>query len=451
MKKKIVALCLVVCLLAIAIVGGTMAYFTDSEARTNVFTIGEIKIDLEENFDTTSDMLPNKDITKEVTVKNVGKNNAYVRVHVAVPAIVAEDTTITEVLALTKATSNWDFSTTPYNKTIGTVPYKVYVATYNSELLPGTVTVTNAIDAVTMHAKVTQNDIAKWNTDYGEGEWAKVYVYAEGVQVDGFADAATALDTAFGQPDDAYPIIFTSSTNAADEARLILALGTDANGNVTLTKDVETTANLALNGGIIDGNGKTLNKENTTYNAADGTVNAGILPTGGTIKNITVTGESFTVGGTTYGFRAIYVTKGLSSNLYVEGATLEGTYAINIQDWEVPPASTGALIVKNTTINGWTSYAGGITGARFTDTDFVTTGSLAVFKPYVDTVLTGCDFAAGYTFSTEATDAIIIELNDCTVAGAPLTAANFKNLITVEDGDALRSCSVIVDGVMVVF
>ena len=30
MKKKIIALCLVVCLLAIAVIGGTLAYFTDT-------------------------------------------------------------------------------------------------------------------------------------------------------------------------------------------------------------------------------------------------------------------------------------------------------------------------------------------------------------------------------------------------------------------------------------
>ena len=48
MKKKIIALCLVVCLLAIAIVGGTLAYFTDTDVQTNVFTAGKVGINLNE-------------------------------------------------------------------------------------------------------------------------------------------------------------------------------------------------------------------------------------------------------------------------------------------------------------------------------------------------------------------------------------------------------------------
>ena len=37
MKKKILAMCLIVCLLATAVVGGTLAYFTDSDEATNTF------------------------------------------------------------------------------------------------------------------------------------------------------------------------------------------------------------------------------------------------------------------------------------------------------------------------------------------------------------------------------------------------------------------------------
>ena len=40
MKKKILAMCLCVAMLAIAIVGGTLAYFTDTDTQTNVFTNG---------------------------------------------------------------------------------------------------------------------------------------------------------------------------------------------------------------------------------------------------------------------------------------------------------------------------------------------------------------------------------------------------------------------------
>ena len=49
MKKKILALCLVVALAATAVIGGTLAYFTDTDAETNVFVVGNVDIDLIES------------------------------------------------------------------------------------------------------------------------------------------------------------------------------------------------------------------------------------------------------------------------------------------------------------------------------------------------------------------------------------------------------------------
>ena len=48
MKKKIIAFGLVVAMLAIAVVSGTLAYFTDSDEATNTFTVGNVKIQLVE-------------------------------------------------------------------------------------------------------------------------------------------------------------------------------------------------------------------------------------------------------------------------------------------------------------------------------------------------------------------------------------------------------------------
>ena len=49
MKKKITALCLCVALLAVAVVGASLAYFTDTKSATNTFTVGNVKIDLLES------------------------------------------------------------------------------------------------------------------------------------------------------------------------------------------------------------------------------------------------------------------------------------------------------------------------------------------------------------------------------------------------------------------
>lgn len=49
MKKKLTAIFLCVALVAIAIVGASLAYFTDTKSATNTFTVGNVKIDLIES------------------------------------------------------------------------------------------------------------------------------------------------------------------------------------------------------------------------------------------------------------------------------------------------------------------------------------------------------------------------------------------------------------------
>ena len=49
MKKKLTAIFLCVALIAIAIVGASLAYFTDTKSATNTFTVGNVKIDLIES------------------------------------------------------------------------------------------------------------------------------------------------------------------------------------------------------------------------------------------------------------------------------------------------------------------------------------------------------------------------------------------------------------------
>lgn len=49
MKKKLLALVLVVALAATAVIGGTLAYFTDTDEAVNTFTVGGVSIDLIES------------------------------------------------------------------------------------------------------------------------------------------------------------------------------------------------------------------------------------------------------------------------------------------------------------------------------------------------------------------------------------------------------------------
>lgn len=88
MKKKLVAMCMVVCLSAIAIVGGTLAYFTDDEEATNTFTVGNVDIILTEPNWTGSgsqdapEVYPGEPLAKDPTVTNDGANPCFVRIKV---------------------------------------------------------------------------------------------------------------------------------------------------------------------------------------------------------------------------------------------------------------------------------------------------------------------------------------------------------------------------------
>ena len=89
MKKKIISLCLVVALGATAVVGGTLAYFTDAESKDNTFTVGNVDIELTEpNWDATGkveaeDAYPGEALAKDPTVTNKGANPCFVRVSVS--------------------------------------------------------------------------------------------------------------------------------------------------------------------------------------------------------------------------------------------------------------------------------------------------------------------------------------------------------------------------------
>ena len=72
MKKKIFSLCLVVALVATAVVGGTLAYFTDTtQTETNTFKVGNVDISLTEDAwkaDKAHTLMPSKTFAKDPTI-----------------------------------------------------------------------------------------------------------------------------------------------------------------------------------------------------------------------------------------------------------------------------------------------------------------------------------------------------------------------------------------------
>lgn len=241
MKKKILALCLVVALAATAVIGGTLAYFTDTDEATNTFTIGNVKIDLQETFDADNAVLrpgsqtTNK-IEKKVWIENTGSEDAYVWYEWYIPSeldSVDGSTGTNNVLHVNSNGSTWDKyrENTRYwpegqtkalpleqtwdhdpevelsipvgpegfirRETIGNVQYNVYLVLYHGVLAPDAET-TVAMNGAYLDSKVdfdgTNYTINgdKINYDFTQG--VNIIVKAYGIQAAGFDDVYAAYN-----------------------------------------------------------------------------------------------------------------------------------------------------------------------------------------------------------------------------------------------------------------
>lgn len=93
-KKRFVAILLCVTLVALAAIGATFAYLTDTKTVNNTFTMGNVAIKLDETNvnDPTGDRVtsntynvyPGAVVKKDPIVHNTGKNAAYIRATVNV-------------------------------------------------------------------------------------------------------------------------------------------------------------------------------------------------------------------------------------------------------------------------------------------------------------------------------------------------------------------------------
>jgi predicted ribosomally synthesized peptide with SipW-like signal peptide len=99
MKKKIIAIAAAVAILAVAIVGGTLAWLTSTDTVTNTFTVGNVSLKLEEDKVGTDG--------KIITGANAAKvqTNAY---NLVSGAVLDKDPTVT---VLQIANPAWYMST----------------------------------------------------------------------------------------------------------------------------------------------------------------------------------------------------------------------------------------------------------------------------------------------------------------------------------------------------
>ena len=249
MKKKITAIFLCVALVAIAIVGASLAYFTDTKTATNTFTVGNVKIELLESSlhrenagvpnGTTStsqlwsnlakegsgntskykagdtfytdaqieenaavytcenvQLIPGRSYHKMPYVKNIGKNDAYIRIRVMIPADL--DTAVLNSSMYTSSAMDKKEFTMAVDQT-GTVDregrkYNVYTFTRIDSLAPGEMTYWNVWGTIHMDTTVTtaqSEALFGENGSYPNGVFP-VLVEADAIQAEGFADAAAA-------------------------------------------------------------------------------------------------------------------------------------------------------------------------------------------------------------------------------------------------------------------
>jgi len=242
MKKKLTAIFLCVALVAIAVVGASLAYFTDTDTKDNVFTTGKVDISIEENFEQNSKLLPatgsaqagtlENGVDKEVAVKvETGSEDTFVRVHIAIPSILDDGASTFDaknnVLHFNYdpdsiGEGKWDWSKTAgapyegdwnyYEATIDGIKYNVYVVTYGTALKAGETTPQYAMHQVYLDSKVTSADMEKLVDALGT-EW-EIKVIAEGCQSAGFDDAYAALNASFGVPGTYVPAAWQTTTGA---------------------------------------------------------------------------------------------------------------------------------------------------------------------------------------------------------------------------------------------
>lgn len=240
MKKKIFSLCLVVALVATAVVGGTLAYFTDTDNADNVFTTGKVDISLQENFDSNNaKLLPGSQkvnaVQKEVSIKaETGSEDAYVWYEWLIPAVLDStdgSTGTNNIIHVNSFGYTWDTyrenskywpegvkEALPVDKTwdhdpevelgsrvgpegfVGTetidnIVYNKYVVLYHGVLKAGEET-SKAMSQVYMDSKVDTNANGEYtiNGNVIDFDFTNIHIIvrAYGIQAEGFADVYAA-------------------------------------------------------------------------------------------------------------------------------------------------------------------------------------------------------------------------------------------------------------------
>ena len=207
MKKKKTVLAAVI-LLLMFVVGGAIAYFTDTDTKTNTFTIGSVDITLTETGwdaltdtdsdgipDAAEDMMPGESVTKDPLVNNIStKNPAYVFAKVEVPCTTVESPATPEEIFTYTVNAGWtELSTAAVACTSGGTATHVYYYGSNGTLTAlaeaadastPTSTTNPVFSSITLRSTLTGNEGLSGNKN--------VVVTGYGIQTEGLQSTTPA-------------------------------------------------------------------------------------------------------------------------------------------------------------------------------------------------------------------------------------------------------------------
>ena len=224
MKKltKILAMVLALALTATMSVALTMAYLTDTDEDVNVMTLGNVDIEQIEQergengnlvdftqakpaypavgpiewaaegvnvngteYKVFTDDLKNV-VDKIVTVKNTGKSDAFVRTIVVIEAPDYDSKNLIHVNVSPDGITQSSWAPVDING----IKYVYSVFTYHDALKPNEISAPSLVQ-VFLDSVTTNEDVAKFGSTW------EIFALSQAVQTAGFANAGTALDTAF--------------------------------------------------------------------------------------------------------------------------------------------------------------------------------------------------------------------------------------------------------------
>lgn len=251
----------------------------------------------------------------------------------------------------------------------------------------------------------------------------------EGVTIAGNGPSTTTITTSTTPSG-------TKNTGLVIDNQNVTIKDTKINGSVAITSDEYC--------GVIDirEGGTTLDNVSISTSSS----NASCV----VIKNGVDSGETVTLKNSTFegGFKTINIVDGANGTVVIDNCEITGIYTFNVNS-----ASSQDLTIKvsDSKLHGWTSY-GKIKEAIFENTEFSKGNSpYDFFRPYADTTLTDCTFDSGFLMGS-GTTGFTITLNNCVKNGVAVTADNVQSHLldmTGGDGENLRGCTIIVNGVTV--